>query len=73
MLENVIVVDFSKKRAITSPNSRTEQENYLSILAEELDELDFHDVVEGINDPLFYPQMDPELRLFVDGFYACAG
>ena len=57
---NVVYVDFKK----TSP-----REHYLYILATELDEFDFEDIVEAINDTKHYERLDPELKQFVDLFF----
>ena len=62
---NVIHVDFQQGRQLC------EREAYLQIVAVELDELDFQDFVEAVNDPLSYRQADQDIQDLVDGFWAC--
>lgn len=72
MVSNLIVVDFRQKRVIASPD-QSDRENYMNILASELDEQDFQDIIDGINDPNYYKTLDPLLQDFVDGFFMQAG
>jgi hypothetical protein len=37
----------------------------------ELDEEDFFEFVDAVNDPAYYPTVDPEIQDLVDGFFAC--
>ena len=62
---NVIHVDFQQGRQLC------EREAYLQIVAVELDELDFQDFVEAVNDPLSYRMADQDIQDLVDGFWAC--
>ena len=61
----IIHVDFQQGRQLC------EREAYLQIVAVELDEMDFQDFVEAVNDPLSYRQADQDIQDLVDGFWAC--
>jgi hypothetical protein len=51
----VIEVDFRASRM-------SEREQYLHYLAVELDELDFEDFVDAVNDPAAYAMIDEDLK-----------
>ena len=65
---NVIKVDFRK-------GVLSEREQYLNHLAVELDEMDFQDFVEAVNDPdgAVYRGLDEDMQVFVTAFFAKAG
>jgi hypothetical protein len=58
----VIEVDFRAARM-------SEREQFLHYLAVELDELDFEDFVEAVNDPAAYTELDEDLKDLVDAFF----
>ena len=64
----VIAVDFRK-------GQMSEREAFLHYLAVELDELDFQDFVEAVNDPdgAVYRELDEDMQIFVTAFFAKAG
>jgi hypothetical protein len=51
----------------------SEREQYLHWMAVELDEFDFEEIVEAINDPKLYESLEDELKPFVDEFWQKAG
>ena len=61
-LNNVVYVDFQK-------NIMSEREQFLHTLAVELDELDFEDFVDAVNDPAAYCKLDEDLKDLVDAFF----
>ena len=63
-LSNVIRVDFRK-------GVLSEREEYLNYLAVELDELDFQDFVEAVNDPegAVYRDLDEDMQILVCEFF----
>jgi len=61
-LDNVIYVDFLKSKM-------SEREQFLNLLAIELDELDFEDFVDAVNDPAAYCMLDEDLKDLVDAFF----
>lgn len=65
----VIHADFTKAAHDNEPIS--EAEAFVLQLAAELDEQDFWDFVEAVNDPGLYDQLDEDLKDLVDRFYAC--
>ena len=66
-LSNVVRVDFRKGKM-------SEREQYLNYLAVELDELDFQDFVEAVNDPdgAVYSGLDEDMQILVCEFFAKA-
>ena len=64
----VINVDFRKGQL-------SEREEFLNYLAVELDELDFQDFVEAVNDPdgAVYRGLDEDMQILVCEFFAKAG
>ena len=64
-LNNVIHVDFRK---VADPKL-SEREQFLHLLAVELDELDFQDFVEAVNDPTVYADLDKNLKDLIDAFF----
>ena len=64
-MSNIIYVDFQKQQQVT------EAEIFLNLCAAELDEDDFWDLCDAINDPQLYQQLDWELQDLVDGFWGC--
>ena len=64
----VIAVDFRKGKL-------SEREEFLHYLAVELDELDFQDFVEAVNDPdgAVYRDLDEDMQAFVIEFFQKAG
>ena len=64
-MTNVIQVDFRKAKM-------SEREQYLNYLAVELDELDFQDFVEAVNDPdgAVYRNLDEDMQVLVTAFFA---
>jgi hypothetical protein len=67
-MSNVIKVDFRK-------GVLSEREQYLNYLAVELDEMDFQDFVEAVNDPdgAVYRGLDEDMQVLVTAFFAKAG
>ena len=67
-MSNVIKVDFRK-------GVLSEREQYLNHLAVELDEMDFQDFVEAVNDPdgAVYRDLDEDMQVLVTAFFAKAG
>jgi hypothetical protein len=67
-MTNVIQVDFRKAKM-------SEREQYLNYLAVELDELDFQDFVEAVNDPdgAVYRDLDEDMQVLVTAFFAKVG
>ena len=67
-MSNVIKVDFRNGKM-------SEREQYLNYLAVELDEMDFQDFVEAVNDPdgAVYRGLDEDMQVFVTAFFAKAG
>ena len=67
-MSNIIKVDFRK-------GVLSEREQYLNHLAVELDEMDFQDFVEAVNDPdgAVYRGLDEDMQVFVTAFFAKAG
>jgi hypothetical protein len=63
----VIKVDFRKGQL-------SEREEFLNYLAVELDELDFQDFVEAVNDPdgAVYSGLDEDMQILVCEFFAKA-
>jgi hypothetical protein len=63
----VIKVDFRKGQL-------SEREEFLNYLAVELDELDFQDFVEAVNDPdgAVYRGLDEDMQILVCEFFAKA-
>ena len=61
-MSNVVYVDFGKAKA-------SEREQFLYLLATELDELDFQDFVEAVNDHTAYNDLDEDLKDLVDAFF----
>ena len=61
-MSNVVYVDFGKTKA-------SEREQFLYLLATELDELDFQDFVEAVNDHTAYNDLDEDLKDLVDAFF----
>ena len=47
----------------------SEREQFLHFLAVELDELDFEDFVEAVNDHAAYDDLDEDLKDLVDAFF----
>jgi hypothetical protein len=64
-MTNIIHVDFNQGRQLC------EREAFLNIVAVELDELDFAEFVDAVNDATYYPTVDLEIQELVDGFFAC--
>ena len=64
-MSNVIYVDFQQQRPVA------EAEVYLNLCAAELDEDDFQDFCDAVNDPALYQQLDEDMQDLVDGFWAC--
>lgn len=60
----VIQVNFRKGQL-------SEREEFLNMLAVELDELDFQDFVEAVNDPegAVYRELDEDMQAFVIEFF----
>ena len=50
---------------------RTQREAFLDIVAAELDEEDFAEFVDAVNDPDHFPKVDAEIQDLVNGFFAC--
>lgn len=69
-MSNIIHVNFAERRAFLSA-----KESYLYIVAANLDELDYQDFVEAVNDPTgtVYLDMDKEMQILVDSFFAQEG
>jgi hypothetical protein len=67
-MSNVIKVDFRNGKM-------SEREQYLNYLATELDEMDFQDFVEAVNDPdgAVYRNLDEDMQVLVTAFFAKAG
>jgi hypothetical protein len=67
-MSNIIKVDFRK-------GVLSEREQYLNHLAVELDEMDFQDFVEAVNDPdgAVYRDLDEDMQVLVTAFFAKAG
>ena len=63
----VLHVDFQKKSLLT------EQQAYILSLAEQLDEFDFWDLVDAIENPAIYQIVDEDIQILVDKFYQLAG
>ena len=63
-MTNIIQVDFHKAKM-------SEREQYLNYLAVELDELDFQDFVEAVNDPegAVYRDLDEDMQILVCEFF----
>ena len=63
-MTNVIKVDFRK-------GVMSEREQFLHYLATELDEMDFQDFVEAVNDPegAVYRELDEDMQVFVIEFF----
>ena len=66
-MTNVIQVDFRKGKM-------SDREEFLNYLAVELDELDFQDFVEAVNDPdgAVYRGLDEDMQVLVCEFFAKA-
>jgi hypothetical protein len=64
-MSNIIHVDFRQARQVC------EREAFLTKVSIELDEEDFFEFVDAVNDPAYYPTVDPEIQDLVDGFFAC--
>ena len=63
-VDNVIYVDFKGNAQLS------EREEFLHYLAAEMDELDFQDFVEAVNDPAAYAELfDEDLKDLVDLFW----
>jgi ATP-dependent Zn protease len=67
-MSNIIKVDFRNGKM-------SEREQYLNFLAVELDEMDFQDFVEAVNDPdgAVYRDLDEDMQVLVTAFFAKAG
>jgi predicted dehydrogenase len=61
----VIYVDFSRQHIPVM----SEREQFLHLLAIELDELDFQDFVEAVNEPQAYENLDEDMKDLVDIFF----
>jgi hypothetical protein len=63
-MSNVIYFDFQKTKM-------SEREEYLHYLAVELDEMDFQDFVEAVNDPegAVYRDLDEDMQILVCEFF----
>jgi hypothetical protein len=63
-MDNVVYVDFRK-------GAQSERELFLYHLATELDELDFQDFVEAVNDPngAVYHNLDEDMQILVCEFF----
>ena len=64
-MSNIIHVDFHQARQVC------EREAFLTRVSIELNEEDFAEFVDAVNDPDYYPTVDPEIQDLVDGFFAC--
>jgi hypothetical protein len=64
-MSNIIHVDFRQARQLC------EREAFLNLVAVELDELDFAEFVDAVNDATYYPTVDLEIQELVDSFFAC--
>ena len=64
-MTNIVYVDFQKQKEIC------EREAFLTLLSIELDELDFAEFVDAVNDPVYYTTVEPDIQDFVDTFFAC--
>lgn len=64
-MSNIVHVDFHQARQVC------EREAFLTRVSIELDEEDFAEFVDAVNDPAYYPTVDPEIQDLVDGFFAC--
>ena len=67
----VVYHNFGAKSHSQATDTVTEAEAYIIKLAAELDEQDFWDFAEVVNDPSLYDQLDQELKELVNGFWAC--
>jgi hypothetical protein len=69
-LDNVVHVNFLERRAFLSP-----KESYIHCVATHLDEMDFQDFVEAVNDKTgkFYANLDRDMKDLVDGFFQQVG
>ena len=63
-MSNVIYFDFQKAKM-------SEREEYLNYLAVELDEMDFQDFVEAVNDPdgAVHRNLDEDMQILVCEFF----
>lgn len=61
-MDNVVYVDFAAKRM-------SEREQFLHYLARELDELDFQDFIEAVDDDETYDRLDADMKDLVDQFW----
>jgi hypothetical protein len=63
-LSNVVRADFRKGKI-------SEREQYLNYIAAELDEMDFQDFVEAVNDPegAVYRDLDEDMQILVCEFF----
>ena len=62
----VVYVDFQRQQQVS------QREAYLHIVAAELDELDFAEFVDAVNDAQYYQAVDVDIQDLVDGFWACS-
>ena len=67
-MSNVVYVDFSKYE---TDERQTERQAYLELLRNELDPLDYLDVLEATTNIELYQAMDRDLQDLVDGYLAC--
>jgi len=69
-LSNVVHVNFLERRTFLNA-----KESYLHCVAANLDELDFQDFVEAVNDKTgdFYQTLDMDMKDLVDGFFQQVG
>ena len=69
-MTNVIQVNFAERRAFLNA-----KESYIHCVATHLDENDYQDFVEAVNDASgkFYQTLDPDMKELVDGFFQQVG
>jgi hypothetical protein len=64
-MSNILHVDFHQARQVC------EREAFLTRVSIELDEEDFAEFVDAVNDPEYYITVEPDIKDLVDGFFAC--
>lgn len=67
----VIPTDLLNKQAHANGENMSQAEAYIMRLAAELDEEDFWEFAEAVNNPDLYPILDEDLKDLADGFWAC--
>jgi hypothetical protein len=69
-MSNIVHVNFAERRTFLNA-----KESYIHCVATHLDEMDYQDFVEAVNDKTgeFYQTLDADMKELVDGFFQQVG